>query len=354
MSFGGGYRTFLSRDTLLGVNGFYDTSRLGGTWYSSGSVGLEMAALVGSDAVDVNFNWYGQLFNSNVIRNAFRFGPANFDLQAGYSHELWNRGPDLRLSATAYKFDLGNSVYGWNAGAELKSRDGMLTLRYDVGRDRVNRTWQSIGGFVNVGFQLDNLLKGENPFTAPEPLFRSPRNLRRWLTQTVRRNNYQNATALVAQTFAANTGTGGGRQPKFIFELVNKTNPGLGTTFIEPELTPLTTLTWDHTVASQALGTSYSVAIFDPDGVITTATVPVTLTPNNGTLSIVVVKPDATPGAYSIPGGVARDGTPSVVTETRIGTPGASSPTVITFPATGTIVITGPGVQTLTITVTAQ
>ena len=32
MSFGGGLRTFLRRDTLLGVNGFYDASRLGGTW----------------------------------------------------------------------------------------------------------------------------------------------------------------------------------------------------------------------------------------------------------------------------------------------------------------------------------
>ncbi len=35
MSFGGGYRKFLRRDTLLGVNAFYDTSRLGSTWYSS-------------------------------------------------------------------------------------------------------------------------------------------------------------------------------------------------------------------------------------------------------------------------------------------------------------------------------
>ena len=36
-----------ANNTLVGVNGFYDTSRLGGTWYSSGSLGLQMAALVG-------------------------------------------------------------------------------------------------------------------------------------------------------------------------------------------------------------------------------------------------------------------------------------------------------------------
>ena len=84
ISVGGGYRTLLRRATLLGVNGFYDTSRLGGIWYSSGSVGFQMAALLpGNDAIDLNFNWYGQLFNSNVILNAFRYGPSNLISRPG-------------------------------------------------------------------------------------------------------------------------------------------------------------------------------------------------------------------------------------------------------------------------------
>ena len=126
MSFGGGYRTLVRSDTLLGVNGFYDTSRLGGTWYSSGGVGLEMAALVsGNDAIDLNFNWYGQLFNGNVIRNAFRYGPSNYDVQAGYSHELWNGGPDLRLKMTGYQFDIGNERVRLECrgGTEVTGRD---------------------------------------------------------------------------------------------------------------------------------------------------------------------------------------------------------------------------------------
>jgi hypothetical protein len=200
ISLGGGYRSFLRRDTLLGVNGFYDTARLGGAWYSSGSVGLEMAALLpGNDAIDLNFNWYGQLFNSNVILNAFRTGPSNFDFQAGYSHELWNGGPDLRLSATGYKFDIGNSVYGWNAGAELKSRDGVFVLRYNVGNDQVNQTYQTVGGFVNVGFQPENVLRGESPITMPEPIFKSPRNLWYMLSQTVKRNWHQPASVIIVQ-----------------------------------------------------------------------------------------------------------------------------------------------------------
>ncbi|MGB6065318.1 MAG: hypothetical protein WBG50_10945 [Desulfomonilaceae bacterium] len=203
MSFGGGFRTFLRRDALLGVNGFYDTSRLGGTWYSSGGLGFEMAALMGSDALDFNFNWYGQLFNSNVIVNAFRYGPSNFDFQAGYSHELWNGGPDLRLSATGYKFDIGNSVYGWNGGAELWSRDAMFVLRYKVGHDKVNRTYQEVGGVVNIGFQLENLFRFASPFSKPEPIFKSPRTLRYMLTQPVRRSWHESAVVVQCRSTPA-------------------------------------------------------------------------------------------------------------------------------------------------------
>jgi len=199
VSLGGGFRRLLKGHTLLGVSGFYDASRLGGTWYSSGGVGLEMAALVsGNDAIDLNFNWYGQLFNGNVIRNAFRYGPSNYDFQAGYSHELWNGGPDLRLKMTGYQFNIGQGVYGWNAGAELKSRDGVFVLKYDVGHDKVNRTYQTVGGFVNVGLQLENLLRGESPFTMPEPIFKSPRNLTYMLTQKVNRNWHQPSQVVVS------------------------------------------------------------------------------------------------------------------------------------------------------------
>jgi len=208
MSFGGGYRTLVRRNTLLGVNGFYDTSRLGGTWYSSGGVGFEVAALIGSDAVDLNFNWYGQIFNTTVISNAFRYGPSNYDFEAGYSHELWIGGPDLRLKMTGYKFDVGNSVYGWNTGAELKSRDGVFVLRYDVGHDKINQTYQTVGGFVNVGFQLENVLNGESPFTMPEPIFKSPRSLRYMLTQPVKRDWHQPAAVVIAQAAGPSSVTG--------------------------------------------------------------------------------------------------------------------------------------------------
>jgi hypothetical protein len=231
VSVGGGYRTIVRSGTLLGVNGFYDTTRLGEKWYSSGSMGLEMAALIaGNDAIDLNFNWYGRLFDSDVIRNAFRFGPSNYDFQVGYSHELWDRGPDFRLKATGYMFDVGTNVYGWNAGAELKSRDGVFVLKYDVGNDRINNTYQTVGGFVNIGFQLENIAKGENPFTRPEPVFKSPRNLWRMLTQNVNRNWFQPAAVVGSREVSGTAGTtsGAGVPPYFIITFYDRV-PGRGT-----------------------------------------------------------------------------------------------------------------------------
>lgn len=196
LSLGGGYRTILNENTLLGVNGFFDTTKLGSRWYSSGGVGFEFAALLpGYDAVDLTFNWYGNLFNSNVLANAFRRGPQNYDFQAGYSHELWDGGPDLRLHATGYKFSSTTGVYGLRGGAELKSPDGMFSVQYEASDDRINGTYHSVGGFVNVGLQIENLLVGESPFTAPEPIFRSPRNLRKYLTGKVYRLFWQPAAA---------------------------------------------------------------------------------------------------------------------------------------------------------------
>ena len=189
LSVGGGFRKMMNDGLLFGVNGFYDSSRLFSKWYSSGGVGLEMAANVsGSDAIDLNLNWYGDLFSSDSILNAFRNKGGSYDIEAGYSHALFNQALDLRLKLAAYQFDVGNNVYGYKTGADLTTRDGVFTLRYEYGNDRVNGAWNTIGGFVNIGFQLENVLKGESPMTMPEPIFKSPRNLRRMLTQKVKRD----------------------------------------------------------------------------------------------------------------------------------------------------------------------
>jgi len=203
LSLGGGYRAMLNANTLVGVNGFYDTSHLFDTWYSSGGVGLEYAANVaGDDAIDLNFNWYGNIFNRDILVNAFRNKGNSFDIEAGYSHALFDHALDLRLKLIGYQFDIGNAVYGWRGGADLTTRDGVFALRYEYGYDRIDGDYNTVGGFVNVGFQLENLLSRESPFTFPEPVFRSPRNLWRLLGQKVNRNWHQPEAVVLARAFA--------------------------------------------------------------------------------------------------------------------------------------------------------
>ena len=207
ISIGGGYRQILNRDLLIGVNGFYDTSRLYNTWYPSGGVGVELAANIGTtDAVDINANWYGNIFSANDILNAFRNHGGSFDVEAGYSHALFNSQYDLRLKLTGYKFDTGFDVYGYKTGADLTTRNGMFTMRYEYGYDRINGSWNNIGGFVNMGFQIENIIKGESPVTAPEPIFKSPRNLARMFTQKVKRDwNQPSSSRVTARSISTST-----------------------------------------------------------------------------------------------------------------------------------------------------
>ncbi len=189
LSLGGGYRRLLNPSLMLGVNGFYDTTKLGNRWYGSGGLGLEMATLgAGNDLVELSFNYYGDIFQGrNSIINAFRNGPSNFDVSARYSIELGDYGPDLRLKATGYQFDIGIKRYGWATEAEVRTRNGMFSVKAGTGHDPVNGWYHTVGGFLNVGLDFANLLNGGSPFEKPEPIFRSPRSLRRLLTQKIDR-----------------------------------------------------------------------------------------------------------------------------------------------------------------------
>ena len=189
LSMGGGYRTILRKTTLMGINGFYDGARFARQWVSSGGAGLEWAALLpGYDALDMNFNWYGDLFNvGGAVVYQKRNGPSNFEFQAGYSHQLFEGGPDLRLYGTAYKFDDKSGVWGWQAGFELKTPNGVMSAKGETAYDHVNNSYQTVSAFVNIGFQLENLLSGRNPFAMPERIFNSPRNFNR-LTDKAKRN----------------------------------------------------------------------------------------------------------------------------------------------------------------------
>ncbi|MBI4966288.1 MAG: hypothetical protein HY913_23620 [Desulfomonile tiedjei] len=218
ISLGGGFRKLVNGNTFLGLNGFYDSTKVFGQWYSSGGLGLEMAAVLGGDsAVDLNFNYYGDIFNRDVLVNVFRNGRGSYDVEAGYSQSLFNQAFDLRLKAVGYQFDIGEKVYGWRTGGDLTTKNGTFTIRYEHGHDRIAGSYNTIGGFVNVGVQLDNLLKLESPFTAPEPVFKSPRNLERMLTQQVHRNWHLPNSVVFARS--ANSMSAAAQKPFFNFSI---------------------------------------------------------------------------------------------------------------------------------------
>ena len=165
LSVGGGFRKLFAGECMLvGFNGFYDGTSLEDKWRSSCGAGLEFALKTAEcDALDFNFNWYGKVFDTATVGTVYKRGPANFDWEAGFSHELWEGGPDCRVKMSGYHVDAKPGVTGWRAGAELKSRNGVLSLRYDAGRDEYNGTLQSIAAFLNVGFSLDKLVKLPEP-----------------------------------------------------------------------------------------------------------------------------------------------------------------------------------------------
>ncbi len=188
-SFGGGYRRMISQNFLAGLNAFYDMSQPYYQWYASGSIGLEVAANVGAtEAADFHVNWYyGNLYSSTGIDNGCRNQGSNYDFGGGYSLALVNAGLDLHLRMAGYKFDVGNSSYGYKAGADLTTRNGLFTISFDHGNDKINGPWNNFGAFLNVGFLISRYIIGEIPFTMPEPVFNGQRNLSRMLSSPVAR-----------------------------------------------------------------------------------------------------------------------------------------------------------------------
>jgi hypothetical protein len=243
LSFGGGFRKLVNASTYWGLSGFYDATKISGKWYSSGSLGVEINWLIGGDsALDANFNYYGNIFNRDVLTNLFRNFGGSYDFEAGYSHSLLDQTLDLRLKAVGYQFDVGEKVYGWRAGADVTTKNGMFTVRYEHGHDRVQGDYDVVGGFINMGFQLENLFSLASPVTLPEPVFKSPRNIVRTLDRQVQRNWQLPDSVVLAQGLV-----GPGKKPYFSFAVSNPTqsslvrNQSVGDTHTVIQISPGTT-----------------------------------------------------------------------------------------------------------------
>jgi hypothetical protein len=123
-----------------------------------------------------------------------------------------------------------------------------------------------------------------------------------------------------------------------------------GVSFNEAAGIPLTTLSWtlSGTPPLSATATTYAVIINDP-GKKLPPTVSVTLTGSSGVVDVLV--DPAGLGGYTYTMSVSTDGTPATVTASGVtGAPQATAG----VPGSGTITITGNGIETLVVTVRAN
>ncbi|MGC8657444.1 MAG: hypothetical protein ACP5U1_00045 [Desulfomonilaceae bacterium] len=212
LSLGLGYRKLFGNRALLGVYGFYDSTRLSGSWKSAASVGAQIAANgPGESAVDLNVNYYsdsyigydsrGSVFPTFNLFGAIAHGEGNYDLEAGLSQPIFNQAYDLRIKLAGYRYDLGNSkVHGLRSGADVTTADGVFKVSAEYGNDRLIGQYGQIGAYINIGFQPENIVKGESPFTKPEPIFKSPRHLRQLASQPAKRN-WRKPSAVIANAY---------------------------------------------------------------------------------------------------------------------------------------------------------
>jgi hypothetical protein len=167
MLFGGGYRKRLSNNTMVGVNGFYNSVRLSGRWLSSGILGVETARVTaGNGILMLNFNYYGNIYSDvGLIFLPYKNGQGDYKFEGSYSQPILGQALDLRIKGSGYKLDRSGAIYGWNAGADVTTRSGLLNIRYEVGNDKLNETYHLAGISLTVGFQPERLLSGKSPFS---------------------------------------------------------------------------------------------------------------------------------------------------------------------------------------------
>jgi hypothetical protein len=142
VSVGGGYRILFDGPSILGfgLNAFWDTSQLYGSWWNSWGTGLEAAiGLPKNGLLDLTANQYSNQFqNMQNVYNIWRKGDVNFDLEAGYSHGFGDGSVDVRCKYNAYQFTIGDNqiINGSKGGIQLATGDGTVMLGWEIGYDK--------------------------------------------------------------------------------------------------------------------------------------------------------------------------------------------------------------------------
>ncbi len=155
MAAGLGARLRFGHAMMLGANGFYDRSWINGSYYKSQGFGIESA-----------INLSGDLSHSIETKlNFYRGG--GIDTELALNIPVYDPGLDLRIMGGLYRFYDTDFIIGSRAGAEVASKGGAVALRYEVSRDNLYDTVHTVSANLSLGFNLEDILHGKNPFHSP-------------------------------------------------------------------------------------------------------------------------------------------------------------------------------------------
>lgn len=180
-SLGAGVRHLLTSETMIGFHAFQDWIRprkLEGDFLRETVVGLELSALPGyfSD-LKISANAY---FPTNMRQSLAKDGVSLYKeaLPGGGDIGLSFLAPpifpyfDIRLDAQAHSYKGSNTnITGHRASMSINSRDGMLNANVMYGRDGSWGEHFAVTTGINLAFDWNGLLKGNNPFSAPYKAF---------------------------------------------------------------------------------------------------------------------------------------------------------------------------------------
>ena len=176
-SIGAGFRNLVTSEALVGFHAFHDWARARrqrGEFMKEAGFGLELAALPGrySD-VSLSLNAYFPINEKMTFANqgekmiVEKFS-SGADAQLKFLLPPLVDCLDIRLDAKVHSYrGERTNVAGYNAGLSLNTRDGMLRGSFERGKDAFQGEYYKVEGNVTLAFDWADLLKGENPFSAP-------------------------------------------------------------------------------------------------------------------------------------------------------------------------------------------
>ncbi len=165
VALGGGYRTFLTENTVVGFTVFEDTVFLPDSQFASMSMGLEAAwRFAPNSVVDVGVITFGRDFDYDSGSNVSSAFWGNLGLELGYSFRFFDIA-DVRLKTRVYELAKGMRDRGITYGLELSGLQGLGSISFEHVKDPVLGDDTQISAALGLKFNLGFDISDVGPFS---------------------------------------------------------------------------------------------------------------------------------------------------------------------------------------------